>query len=197
MHRRCRVRSSANNRPASSACRGARPSCIGMSSRSSRNHGTPASRSGRSFPRIAARSASDSYTTSRPGEIAKPKRAPCRVGVRGELAEARQLAGAVGHPPIRSMLRVVLRCVDVRVEPARREERDRIESRRVRPRRAVEPLDDAANGERPAHRPSVRRHRRRSGPLSECDVVKIAGPPPIAAPTFAGYAPAPAGRTPP
>ena len=55
-----RARSASSNHVASSAWRGASPGCIGMSSSSSRNHGTPASRSGCSLASSAARSASDS-----------------------------------------------------------------------------------------------------------------------------------------
>src|SRR5262249_25187990 len=62
--------------------------------------------------------------------------------------------------PLGPVLGVVLGCVHIRIHAARREERNYFAPRVVRPRGAVEPFDDAAHGERPAHNdmaPSLRR----------------------------------------
>ena len=60
-----------------------------------------------------------------------------------ELGESSGLVGRVGLAPSGPVLCVVLRRVDVRVHAVRGEKVDHAETRRVRPRRAVEAFDDA------------------------------------------------------
>ena len=66
-------------------------------------------------------------------------------------AELASSAAVVRIPPRVAVLGVRLRCVHVRVHPARGEELDGREPRVVRPRRPVEALDHAAHGERTRH----------------------------------------------
>ena len=80
------------------------------------------------------------------------------AGVRRELPEAGALVGVVRDAPVGAMLRVVLGRVHVRVQAARGEEGDRVDPSGVRPRRPVEPFDDAPHGEGATHRTSVPSH---------------------------------------
>ena len=120
-----RARSRSSSHVASAAWRGARPGCIGMSSSSSRNHDTPASRSGCELGEqrgaVGVRLVVDVET----GRDREAEPHAVRVGVRGELAEARELVGVVRDAPLGPVLGVVLRRVHVRVHAPRREERDR------------------------------------------------------------------------
>src|SRR4029079_13691488 len=74
--------------------------------------------------------------------------------------------GVVGNAPVGAVLRIVFGCVGVRVQTAGREQADGIEPGAVRPRRAVEPLDDAPHGEGATHRASVPSHGYAPAPFS-------------------------------